>query len=528
MSPSPVPSPDLEALIARTSLKYDLLPYTSNPFPQTHPARLAAIARLFGLPTAPVENARVIELGCAAGGNIIPHAVRFPEARFEGVDLSRSQVAAGRTRIAQLGLRNAEIHCKSFTELDPASGSYDYVICHGVYSWVPAPVRDALLRICSEQLSPVGVAVISYNVLPGWRLLQALRDCFMLHGGIGTGREQIAKSRALLEFLKDSSPDTGAYKQLLETWASRLANLPDDYIGHEFLEEINEPCTFQEFAAVAGRHGLGYLGDADMPSMILDNQPAHLAQKVRELGQNQQVAIEQYLDMLTGRTFRQSILVKANRLASVRRNLTSESIEGMSFLTSELKSESEASGGGALTDGFGRRLSTTEPAIMSALGALIDRYPASSTLTDLLATQPDPQLRARLAPALRDALYKMVIAGLALPLTSPIPACSTVSARPSAWPVAQLDARLGHAATTSLRHERVGLDGVAQALLPLLDGTRDVEQLSAVVTGALEAGRLTLARDGIPVTDKAELGKLVPAHVQGSLAAMARAGLLQA
>src|SRR5579871_1989165 len=100
---------DLAAIVARTSRSYDALPYRSDPFPQTHPSLIGAIARLFALDAAPLEGARVLELGCASGGNIIPLAARHPRASFVGIDLSGAQVEAGRARIAQLELSNIEI-----------------------------------------------------------------------------------------------------------------------------------------------------------------------------------------------------------------------------------------------------------------------------------------------------------------------------------------------------------------------------------------------------------------------------------
>ncbi|MEY4159483.1 MAG: hypothetical protein RLZZ136_104, partial [Pseudomonadota bacterium] len=146
---------ELEAIIARTALKYDLLPYESKPFPQSQPARLGGLAKLFGLEAAPLENARVLELGCASGGNLIPHAVRYPGATFVGVDLARSHVAAGRARIERLGLSNAEILCQSFTEIGEDLGAFDYIICHGVHSWVPPQVQDHILKVIGARLSPV-------------------------------------------------------------------------------------------------------------------------------------------------------------------------------------------------------------------------------------------------------------------------------------------------------------------------------------------------------------------------------------
>jgi 2-polyprenyl-3-methyl-5-hydroxy-6-metoxy-1,4-benzoquinol methylase len=171
---SPANELDVASIVARTARSYDALPYTSDPFPNTHPSLLGAIARLFALDTAPVNEARVLELGCASGGNIIPLAARHPQASFVGVDLSKAQIEAGQARLARLNLSNIALRCQSFAEIEKGGAGFDYIICHGVYSWVPAPLREAILRICRENLSPRGVALVSYNVLPGWRMLQPL------------------------------------------------------------------------------------------------------------------------------------------------------------------------------------------------------------------------------------------------------------------------------------------------------------------------------------------------------------------
>ncbi len=152
---------DESSIVARTSRSYDALPYTSDPFPNTHPALLAAIAHLFAIDAAPLPAARVLELGCASGGNIIPLAARHPQASFVGVDLSGAQVAAGQKRIADLGLANIALHCQSFSEFTGHDAAFDYIICHGVYSWVPAALRETIFRICRENLSPRGIALIS-------------------------------------------------------------------------------------------------------------------------------------------------------------------------------------------------------------------------------------------------------------------------------------------------------------------------------------------------------------------------------
>ncbi|MGE0700734.1 MAG: methyltransferase regulatory domain-containing protein [Hyphomicrobiaceae bacterium] len=529
--PSPsATDPQLEASIARNSLRYDLTPYTSNPYPQTQPARLAAIARMFGLRTTPVEKARVLELGCAGGGNIIPLAARYPESRFLGVDLSRTQVAAGRARIASLGLANIEIQCKSFTELGQDVEPADYIICHGVYSWVPAPVREALLGICRRLLSPTGVAVISYNVLPGWRSLQMLRDCFLLHSGYsGAGKPPAASAREILAFLKEAVRDEGPWKQLLTAWSERVKHLPDDYIVHEFLEDTNEPCTFRDFVTAAERHRLAYLGDCDLPSMIVDNQPPALAEKLRGLGGNRQVATEQYLDMVTGRTFRHTLLIASERAGELNLNLAPQSIHDLHFLSGpDLRPEGGADPS-AFVDARGRRLTSTSPAVVAALTQLVSRYPATASVDDLISATPETAWGEEQRAQLLDALHRMVTTGWLVPSSTPIrPAPYRAGDRPLAWPIARLDAREGRLTTTTQRHETAQIDPLAQAILQLLDGTRDAPAIEAAVIELLRAGRLNFHRDGQRITDKAVLAALVPEQTRSSLASLARLALLEA
>ena len=108
-------------------------------------ALLAAMAALYGVKATSADRARVLELGCASGGNIVPLAARFPDARFMGLDLSRRHVEAVRERVAALGLENIDIRQADLTSARLPGEAFDYVICHGVYSWVPEATQDELL-----------------------------------------------------------------------------------------------------------------------------------------------------------------------------------------------------------------------------------------------------------------------------------------------------------------------------------------------------------------------------------------------
>ncbi len=86
------------------------------------------------------------------------------------------------------------------------------------------------------------------------------------------------------------------------------------YLLHEFPgAPCNAPCYFKEFVERAGTHGLAYLADAEPSTMFVQNYGEKVREPLlRECGSSQ-VMIEQYLDFLVNRTFRQTLLVRSKR-----------------------------------------------------------------------------------------------------------------------------------------------------------------------------------------------------------------------
>ncbi|MFM5930985.1 MAG: methyltransferase regulatory domain-containing protein, partial [Novosphingobium sp.] len=486
-------------------------------------ARLGAMAQLFGLEAAPLETARVLELGCAAGGNIIPHAARYPKAQFVGVDLARTQVAAGRARIKSMELENVEILCKSFTEIGEELGAFDYIICHGVYSWVPAQVQDAIMKVIRARLSPVGVACVSYNVLPGWRMMQPLRDAFLLAVPDGVDMlGRVGMAREMLEFLAKTSPDKGPYGDTLRNWAQRLAMLPDDYLAHEFLEECNDPCLVRNFANAAGAHGLGYLGECELSSMIPENYGADLAEGVRARGGSDLIASEQWLDILTGRTFRQSLLIANERMAGVSRALTTESIKPLHFVLPSAGNVTRDGDHATFALADGRSINSTFKSVGDMLETMTKRHPASFSL-DQLSEGASEQARAEML----DALYRMALSGLVLAQSEPVSCAVTIADKPKASLVARSDAEAGSATTTNARHESVALDAGAIVVLPELDGTKGNAALENLLIDAATEGTLTFSKEGAAVTESKALKALVSEHLPNLLLGIRNAGLLE-
>jgi methyltransferase-like protein/SAM-dependent methyltransferase len=502
---------------------YDDVPYASFPFAQTHPDRMATLARLFGLQPPPLATCRVVELGCASGGNLIPMAIAMPQAEFFGVDLSPVQVAEGQAVIDALGLRNIRLLAMSIADVDARLGGFDYLLTHGVYSWVPNAVQEKILAICAEQLAPNGVAYVSYNTLPGWRMRGMIRDLMRYHAlPFARPEERVGQARAILDFLARWVPtENNAYGLLLKSELEALRRQPDYYILHEHLEDTNEPLYFHEFAERAGRHGLQYLAEAEFGTMLASNFPAEAGETVRRIAPDV-IRQEQFMDFLRNRTFRQTLLVRAD--AAVNRNVAPERIEAL-WVAGSLQPE------GTLLLAEGELVSFRAPAgslrtphaiTKAATRVMAEQWPRALSIDEVferslkllaadgagLPVSPDAARSTLLSDLLQCYAAGLVeLHGMASPFVV------EPGERPRAHALARWQAAQGRPQLTSLRHQMVGVDENLRRLLPLLDGSRDRDGLFSVVRGWVSEGRQAPAA-------------AVRQRVDQAIGQLARAGLL--
>lgn len=192
--------------------------------------------------------------------------VAAPESRFIGIDQSAGCIASARATAGTLGLTNVEFHERSITSRPGDLGEFDYVVAHGIYSWVTAPVRDALLAACRRYLAPNGVACISYTVYPESFVTGALRAMMLFHvRGLTDDDGRIRSSQALLRALAE--PDVrrapSPWSSAIAAEAARTSTSQPGVLRHDGLGEVNQPVWWSEFAAHAQRHGLTYLSEAD-------------------------------------------------------------------------------------------------------------------------------------------------------------------------------------------------------------------------------------------------------------------------
>ena len=302
---------------------YSELGYKSMPFPYTTPATLEAYAALVGISAPNPKNARVLELGATYGGNIISQALFNSDATFVGIELSQEQVEKGNEVIANAGLTNVSLVQSDIASIGSEIGTFDYIIAHGVYSWVDDGVKDALLRLIDEHLAEDGIAYVSYNTYPGWHTMEEVRQLMMfsnrdkaqfnhkkkvLHGktiGSIVG-SQILKYDNLKE---RNSKFLGALRSVMQK--------DEYYVGHDHLEPNNDPVYFYQFNDHLGAHNLAYLCDADLTLSMVRSFDADIADTLDKLAPNDHVAQEQYLDFMLDTTFRKSIICKANHAESV-------------------------------------------------------------------------------------------------------------------------------------------------------------------------------------------------------------------
>jgi methyltransferase-like protein len=487
----------------RTS--YDEMPYSNNPFYHTHPDCLATVATLFGMAPPPVPRCRVLELGCAAGGNLIPMAFTLPDSRFVGVDLSPRQVAAGQALIDALGLKNIELRPLSILDVDRSFGEFDYIICHGVYSWVPTEVQDKILAICAWQLTSNGVAYISYNIYPGWHVGAMIREMLGYHlRRAAPPEEQVRQGRAFLDCLAGAVPDAdSAYARLLKTEVERLRTHSDTYFFHEYLEEVNQPLYFHQFVERAAGRKLQYLGEARYNTMAGTVQPAELKSSRAPLPADL-VAREQYLDFWRNRTFRRTLLCHDH--VKLTRPPSAETMSNflLSALARPVADPPDIPSG--RPEEFRERdgdttLTTASPVLKAAFVSLHEIWPRVISFDDLCALVrsrleqgpgPGPTFGADKRRRLAEALLQYSLTNLVELHVHVPPFVADVSERPLASRLARLQAQGNADRVTNLLHRGIEIGGVDRLVLGALDGSRDraalVEMLARLAAeGVLEA-----------------------------------------
>ena len=471
---------------------YDQVLYPGFPLAQTHPDRLATVAGLLGMKAAPPDGCRVLELGCGDGGNLIPMAVELPQSRFMGIDLAGQAVTRGRAVIQALGLENISLRQMDLMQAGADPGEFDYILSHGVYSWVPAEVGEALLGISRANLAPDGVAYVSYNAYPGFHRREMFRGMMLHHvRNVRDPAARYGEAAQLVQGLSTGKLDGELARALFDEELKHLSETAPSVVYHDDLAGTNRAFYFHEFAADARRHQLQFLAEADFFEMQTETLGEPVREALERFAAGDVVAREQYLDFIKGRTFRQTLLCREE--VALDRRLRPDWIRQL-YVASEARPVSEQPD---MQEGVaevfrgprGAVLETDSRAAKTALFRLARVWPHSIRFPDLGAGDDAAQLAEILFQGYRVGLLELHTLARRF--------ASAAGEYPVASPLARLQAQQG-AVVTTLRHTLIELDdAVDRYVLMLLDGTRNRD---ALIEGVREFQRPGGAGSEEPVT----------------------------
>ena len=377
--------------------------------------------------------------------------------------------------------------------MEIAEGSFDYVICHGVVSWVSASVRANLLERIARALAPRGIACVTFNVLPGWYDRLAARD-WLRFSATSLGRPVEEATTSLAWLGAQLSPEQADSRRRLEAVARRLEETGPAYALHEYLAEEHHPLLVGAFLEEAAATGLSYLGDAIPSTTAMELLPEPARERARSLDP---IAAEQLVDFVRGTAFRRALLVRADaaRAASWRTtpDLDSGAVRELR-VASRLRPARPADP--RLVRSRSRRevsSSRSRTRRRAAHCTSSRAWPRGRCGSDDLARRslPAGASEAELA-ALSSELFELWLATGALDLLDHEPAMTaTAGERPVACGLARRQARRGGVVTNRLHQEVLLPDAVVRWVLGRLDGTRTREDLAREARAQSDLGAAT-------------------------------------
>lgn len=491
------------------TISYEDVPYEGSAVSQSHPERLAVDAWLRGFRPAHPARSRILELGCAEGANIVPLAYHYPNAEVIGVDSSARHIEQAEHAKYELGLDNLRLVHTSITDVASVlDGEFDYILCHGVLSWVSEKVQDAIFRTTRDFLAPHGIAYVSYNVVPGWKMRGLVREVLMARTrGIEGHAEKLAEARSVLTLLSTTSPHDMSYCRYMAEEAASTLEHSDAYIAHEYLCEHNRAFLYGEIVRLAGRFGLRFLSEHSPVG-----HPA-IEERVRETVASitsDPLEREEISDVLHGRAFRASAFVREDAPTEDPEVAASELLDVAGVVTTLRPATQRPSLTAGETEEFvdseGMRVAARDPVLKAALLVLAQCYPRAMRFADLEGSavallqgrrvfKLDRVLSADERRGLRHDVLRLARLGhLSLRLTQPAMVVDA-GPRPRVRTLTRYEVRRS-ACITSVFHEPMHLDDASRYLVGLLDGSLEHDEL-------VQALLATLAEHEVQIHDEA-------------------------
>jgi methyltransferase-like protein/2-polyprenyl-3-methyl-5-hydroxy-6-metoxy-1,4-benzoquinol methylase len=515
---------------------YDVVGYPATVYLETHPARLEVVAALHGLKPTPARQARVLEVGSFDGANLIPLAYELEGAHFLGFDIAGEPIERGKQVVEQLGLKNIELRQQDLLQFNSAvDGMWDYIIVHGLYSWVPVAMRKDILKLCRDALSPHGVAFISFNAYPGSFLRDMVHSILEYHvEGVTEPEQRVGDIMNMIRLLAENAGDETRHREVLQNEFKDLAVRSPQAVFHDELAPEHHPLYFHEFASQIAEAGLQYVGEAqpfENQSRWWSDEMMDVLRKVEE--ERGYIAREQYMDFLKNRRFRLSLVTHAE--APVSQSLSLDTLASCYFGSTARPEGNEAD----LAPGV-----NVEFKAPGGIAVETDSAIAKAALLHLQASWPEmlsfDNLRQKARALVEDAVghdapgyvgpdedhgsllrlvSHMYLSGLMDIRSTPPKVTNRAGEYPTASPIARLQAAAQAPAITTLHHQTISLDdSVGRYLIQIMDGTRTHED---IIKAMLELFRATPQLQHIDET-------LMATQIWPNISSLAKLGILVA
>ncbi len=291
---------------------------------QTPP--MLALAALCGGVEAPGgagEALAYCDLGCGQGYTANLIAAANPAVQVLGVDFNPSHIANARALASAAGLSNVAFREASFEDLaaDPTMPQFDIMAMHGVFSWISAQNRRALVTLIGKRLKPGGLLYVSYDCMPGWAGVAPLRRIIARSFAPRPGLPSSAALERAIAYSDSLRAAEARFHRMfpnVEAQMERLKKTPRAYLAHELLTRDWEAFSFGEVANELAEAKLAYVGSAYLTDSV-DRVNFTEAQQTFLASLEDSMLREETRDMLLGRQFRRDVFAKGVATTNQRR-----------------------------------------------------------------------------------------------------------------------------------------------------------------------------------------------------------------
>ncbi len=280
------------------------LDYTRGYFRELSPAQLRFVALLAGIEAPDARQPfSYCELGCGNGYSTALHAAANPQGRFCGVDFNPTHIRNAQKLAQDAGIDNARFLEKSFAELLQENlEDADFIVLHGVWSWVGDEPREQVLELMRRKLKPGGMVYLSYNCLPGLAQVAPLQRLLNEHANLGAG-DRIEKVRRSMDFaarLQKAGARFFAVNPLATARLAAMGRHDPHYLAHEYYNANWSPFYHADVAHALAGAKLAYAGSAalldnfeqfvltpELARMVAEIPERSLAETIKDFARNQ-------------------------------------------------------------------------------------------------------------------------------------------------------------------------------------------------------------------------------------------------